>query len=698
MDIQERDPDLGAPSNEPRVHTHVLGRGTAGSLSRSLRAMTISTPQTQETESTSAGALRCNIILVAKYEFHAENANELSVKQGDVLKLIDRPGNGWLLVKFIDKVVAPGLVPACYVDIALNDPKNPVTLGWLQQSQQLLLTLIDEQSYLQILLKQGQGPPLTINNKPYPVSVLILNFLLYRQRYWYRLDVINSDNTKLHVCRYYQDFYNLHVRLVQWLNELQTSVTNEALRLPKLPEPIPLNMSVSVGDDEHQINLLLKRCNDLNVYINKLVLNKNYQLSDIVIDWLDTAYNDLPGFTVHSTEPTDNDAINDRMLPGSVNVVKEYYDRKREAEQAERLADEESAAAADDDPLTYSPLHTGGVGIGAAAATAGLLRNKSRKNTFNNYHQGLAYANGAPQRAQLTKERWAGPVPGAGAVPATAQGSLVVARSQLTKEHRNWMGGKKTGTIKAGLGANKPGVIGANNAGMSKPIVPKHSQAYSPTSMNSPNMSSPSNSPAPMHSTPAPMHSTPTPMHSTPTPMHSTPAPMHSNGNMNSPTPMHSSGHVNSPNHSTMYSSRHNSKNSPVMGMSSPLSVNSAGAMHSGHAHHEAANGHYANEGYTYGVPARTTSTSSTLANSSPQIPGYLHCKVENFNDEIVAVRLSKSVIRSVFDFKRSLKQKVFFSKLYIKMPGGNDYENVDDVGGLLDYLRGTEKVMLKIA
>ena len=80
--------------------------------------------------------------------------------------------------------------------------------------------------------------------------------------------------------------------------------------------------------------MLLKRCNELNIYINKLILNKYYQTSDQLRDWLEVR--DLPGFIINSFDNEDekdeqidkmtNDEINEKILPGSINIVKNYYE------------------------------------------------------------------------------------------------------------------------------------------------------------------------------------------------------------------------------------------------------------------------------------------------------------------------------------------------------------------------------------
>lgn len=325
-----------------------------------LRNLHISSPNVIHAVSSS---LKSNIIIVAKYSFEAESPQELSVTKGDVLKLLDRPGSGWLLVKFIDKVHAPGLIPASYVDIAVNDPINPITLQWLQEvessnphrAKSLRTANFNDSSFVERQIKQAfsENRPVTINNRLYPVEARVANCLLFEDRYWYRVDITYSDNLICHVCRYYQDFYNLHIALLETLT--QSKGTSDALLLPKLPEPIPSKRA----ELDELVSLLMKRCNDLNVYINKLILNKHYQILDAFIDWLDINYGDLAGYAADKSELLLNDETSERVLPGSANILAKLEPEPEPEHEPQH------------DPKDNSPLP---------------LRSKS-KNIYNHYQQ-----------------------------------------------------------------------------------------------------------------------------------------------------------------------------------------------------------------------------------------------------------------------------------------------------------------------
>ncbi len=81
-------------------------------------------------------------------------------------------------------------------------------------------------------------------------SVAITHVLQHDNRYYYRIDALR-DQAQVLRKKTYQDFYNLHINLL---------VLNTTLQLPKLLQLIRQQTKA----------LLLIRCNELNVYLNKL--------------------------------------------------------------------------------------------------------------------------------------------------------------------------------------------------------------------------------------------------------------------------------------------------------------------------------------------------------------------------------------------------------------------------------------------
>lgn len=174
------------------------------------------------------------IILRVKYEFTPKTSSELKVVPDEYLKLVEKLGNGWLLVQHIDKIHnRPGLVPASYVSIVVNDPVNPISIEWLSEY-----------------------------NDSYPVSVEINKFSQKADRricYTINFSMLNGNEIKRD--KHYQDFYDFHI-LLSSLN---------SNRLPKLPTPIK-----SMNTD----NLFKERCSQLHKYLNQVVSIDCYQKSE----------------------------------------------------------------------------------------------------------------------------------------------------------------------------------------------------------------------------------------------------------------------------------------------------------------------------------------------------------------------------------------------------------------------------------
>lgn len=265
-------------------------------------------------------SFKFTVILICQHGFTAENKYELTTHKGDILKVLERPGNGWLLVQFIDTVNKYGLIPAKYVDIAVNDPLDPITLLWLHQVDEVsptnskLYNQAEDISNNNALMVR----PISTHNKSYPKSASISNVLLLDNRYWYRLDITYSDNSKAYLPRYYEDFYNLHGSLLNMVgNIIDTNGITPSL-LPKLPEPIP---STSSSQSNDLTVTLLKRCNDLNIYTNRLLNDKRFQRSKALYEWLDVSYRNLGGLICHLNYNLNNEEITKKILPYSVDIL-----------------------------------------------------------------------------------------------------------------------------------------------------------------------------------------------------------------------------------------------------------------------------------------------------------------------------------------------------------------------------------------
>lgn len=317
------------------------------------------------------------VILVAKYSFTAELDAELSVKKGAFVKLLNRPRNGWLFVQYLDSYQARGLVPASYVDIEVNDNKHPISVEWLNEMEPQnkesqnkesqnnenaentensensaksdeVTNEISKKTFNEITTETNNksnsnnhkshdssalfnfaassetaepSTPALASSSIFeapaaPKSITISNVLQSSVGgVWYRVDVRMSDQSMVYVAKRYQDFYNLHVALLQ--------TTTAISSLPRLPQPIRTNMIGVMSKprtDRVYLENLLVRCNELNYYVNQLI--KATTLNGMeTYNWIMATSDPRLIFANEAAVNMFSDDINEKLYPNSTNVM-----------------------------------------------------------------------------------------------------------------------------------------------------------------------------------------------------------------------------------------------------------------------------------------------------------------------------------------------------------------------------------------
>lgn len=230
------------------------------------------------------------VVLTAKYRFTAENPNELCIDPKDYLKLLERPGNGWLKVQKLDKYDQVGLIPASYVSIAVNDIMNPISTEWLQEYRQDAITDLhahesdDEVSVLnrKSLDDDEEDDDLFDFEKQYPLRVEFEQVLLNTdKKFWYKVKftLSNKNVDKVYVAKFYQDFQKLHVSLL---------AAFPGIPLPRLPQPLRTSLlsNHSGKIDKSLVEHLNLQCEALNRYMNELISIKKVQKFTEVMDFI----------------------------------------------------------------------------------------------------------------------------------------------------------------------------------------------------------------------------------------------------------------------------------------------------------------------------------------------------------------------------------------------------------------------------
>ncbi|CCE65519.1 hypothetical protein TPHA_0L01660 [Tetrapisispora phaffii CBS 4417] len=231
---------------------------------------------------------------IVLYDFQAEKADELTAYVGENLFICAHHNYEWFIAKPIGRLGGPGLVPIDFVSIidistgfatgnkikddiiAANLPtvkewKSNVTkyknsniaLGSVDHNQQSNfggVGNIDEE-YI-------ESP---IFDSEVVKKASVVSYLLEDDKYWFTLICELSNGKSRKLKRYYQDFYDLQVKLLDTFPSESGKLRNSSGQwtkriLPYIPGPVP-QVTESITN---------KRKDDLNIYVSELVHLPDY--------------------------------------------------------------------------------------------------------------------------------------------------------------------------------------------------------------------------------------------------------------------------------------------------------------------------------------------------------------------------------------------------------------------------------------
>lgn len=217
---------------------------------------------------------------VVLYDFKAERSDELSVNAGDIIYICAHHEFEWYIAKFLNKVGEVGLVPVSYVQLI-----DAVTRIPFKESFRLIiegenLPTVDEWKAIKNKHKAssknvGSNSQRNTHNSNhsnlyiFPVNPNIESFSSTNNKFWFLIKVTMSDNSTRMLCRYYEDFFNFHQKLLSTFphegGKFDTKDRRERI-LPFIPGPV-----VDVTE-----NLCHKRLIDLNDYLIQLLSLPDY--------------------------------------------------------------------------------------------------------------------------------------------------------------------------------------------------------------------------------------------------------------------------------------------------------------------------------------------------------------------------------------------------------------------------------------
>ncbi|KAK9375727.1 protein scd2/ral3, partial [Lipomyces chichibuensis] len=295
----------------PVTYFQVLGRNERESVDSNTGAG-------NKTSSTSSGKRQHTPLYgVVQYNFVAERPDELEAYEGDAVIVVAQSNHEWFVAKPIGRLGGPGLIPISYVEIRDMTTGKPVEnieeaiakagvprveewkkrtaeykassipLGKFeddheqheQQEQQVQQHEQQEQlqeqpnqeqrqsvgdqtynSYLSGQFSDRLSEQPSENYEPAVISAIVDRFSFDNNRYWYLVIAEMEDGTFRNLCRYYEDFYDFQIRLLDEYPD-EAGRTGRQRILPFIPGPVTfVNDSISS-----------QRRANLDEYVQKLI-------------------------------------------------------------------------------------------------------------------------------------------------------------------------------------------------------------------------------------------------------------------------------------------------------------------------------------------------------------------------------------------------------------------------------------------
>jgi bud emergence protein 1 len=299
------------PLSDARRQSHAVGSPTSGPLPQELATKKDSGFSDSSTASSSTrvvsqvkGHGASPLYGVVLYNFEAERQDELQASAGESIIVIAQSNDEWFVAKPIGRLGGPGLIPVSYVQIREVGSDRPVediqgaivragvpkVEEWKRMAAEYKASSIplgrfeDDAStrmsrQLNAMSMAGaphgavgagpgpglinSGPPNSnrISNGPYVLSASVDRYAFDGGRYWYLVVVQLSNGNWRNLCRYYQDFYDFQIKLLDEFPD-EAGRTGRQRILPFMPGPLTyVNDSISsqrrANLDDYVRNLIM---------------------------------------------------------------------------------------------------------------------------------------------------------------------------------------------------------------------------------------------------------------------------------------------------------------------------------------------------------------------------------------------------------------------------------------------------------
>ncbi|KAI6247553.1 Protein scd2/ral3 [Erysiphe necator] len=258
------------------------------------------------------GAMVYGIVM---YDFVSERVDELDAKAGEAIIVIAQSNPEWFVAKPIGRLGGPGLIPVSFIEIrdmttglpvpdaleavqrarvprveewkkmAADYKNSSISLGKFDLSnlQQNLSTLemnMNSMTQEALIAKQneslgfasiGRNMPDSYQTRspsllPAPQYARIPRYCFDDNRYWFIVEVHFEDGRSFELCRFYEDFYDFQIQLLNEFPDAAGVKDGDKRTLPFMPGPVShVTDAITQG-----------RRNSLDKYVKDLLIQPSY--------------------------------------------------------------------------------------------------------------------------------------------------------------------------------------------------------------------------------------------------------------------------------------------------------------------------------------------------------------------------------------------------------------------------------------
>ncbi|KAG4304408.1 hypothetical protein PORY_002118 [Pneumocystis oryctolagi] len=335
---------------------------------------------------------------IVQYDFHAERPDELEAQAGEAIIVIAHSNHEWFVAKPIGRLGGPGLIPVSFIEIrdfstgkavtnvqelvnsmaiprveewkkmAAEYKKNSISLGKFNfdedssnKSNSASISQnnqnIDSSKKCIHNTKIIHEPFYHNNEEVCVVSSRVIKHVYSNERYQYLVYAEMENSCYRNLFRYYEDFYNLQVMLLDEF-PVEAGRTGKRRILPYMPIPL------SYVDDQ----ISQRRCIDLDTYLRDLCRLPSYiRKSSLVTNFFSLRECDIESNTPITMIQPSCTELSDEIVeyPGSKDSILDCNDLPSSPNNYKKSVSESQLSS----NLSFLPLSSKNFGISSRSVS-----------------------------------------------------------------------------------------------------------------------------------------------------------------------------------------------------------------------------------------------------------------------------------------------------------------------------------------